>query len=135
MNWIVSSLVALVCWGFWGFFIKLASRYLGWTQILVISGVVSLLTAMIVFLGKPQMDVHSPGIVYALLAGATGALALVAFYNALSAGKASIIVPLTALYPVVTIVISFLILSERISPLKGVGIALAVAAIILLSIE
>ena len=81
------------------------------------------------------MDVHSPGIVYALLAGATGALALVAFYNALSAGKASIIVPLTALYPVVTIVISFLILSERISPLKGVGIALAVAAIILLSIE
>ncbi len=136
MNWIVSSLVALICWGLWGFFTKLASRYLDWTQILLISSVVSLLTATVVFLvGKPQIDTHSPGFVYALLAGATGALALVAFYNAVGTGSVSIVVPLTALYPVVTIVLSFLILSERISPLKGLGLALALAAIVLLSLD
>jgi transporter family protein len=136
MNWIASSLVALVCWGLWGFFVKLASKYLDWTQVLVISGVVSLLTALIVFfVGKPQMNLHSPGFIYALIAGATSAVAIVAFYNALGTGKASIIVPFTALYPVITIIISILILSERISLLKGVGLALALAAIILLSID
>ena len=136
MNWIVSSLIALLCWGLWGFFTKLASRYLDWTQILLISSVVSLLTATFVFfVGKPQIDAHSPGFVYALLAGATGALALLAFYNAVGTGSVSIVVPLTALYPVVTVVLSFLILSERISPLKGLGLALALAAIVLLSLD
>ena len=136
MNWIAASLIALVCWGLWGFFVRMASKYLDWTQVLVISGVVSLVTALIVFfVGKPQMDLHSPGLVYALLAGVTSAVAVVAFYVALGSGKASIVVPFTALYPVVTIVISFLVLSERISPLKGVGIAFALVAILLLSIE
>lgn len=136
MNWIVSSLVALVCWGLWGFFAKLASKYLDWTHILLISSVVSLLTAIVVFsVGKPQIDAHSPGFVYALLAGFTGAVALVAFYNALGTGNISIVVPLTSLYPVITIVLSFLILSERISPLKGLGLALALAAIVILSLD
>src|SRR3990172_3679650 len=120
MNWIALSLIALICWGLWGFFTKLASRYLDWTQILLISAAVSLLTATVVFsAGKPQIQVHSPGFIYALLAGVTGAIALVAFYNAVGSGNVSIVVPLTALYPVITIVLSFLILSERISPLKG----------------
>ena len=135
-NWIVYSLVALMCWGLWGFFTKLASRYLDWTQLLVISGIVSLLTTLIIFVvGKPQIDMHSPGFIYALLAGITSALAVVAFYGALGTGKSSIVVPLTALYPAVTIVISFLVLSERISPSKGIGAALALAAILLLSID
>jgi transporter family protein len=136
MNWLVYSLIALICWGLWGVFVKLASNYLNWTQVFVISGIVSLVTLIIVFfVGRPQIDAHSPGFIYALLAGVTSAVAVVAFYGALDAGKASIVVTLTALYPVVTIIISFLILSERISPLKGVGVALALAAILLLSVD
>jgi transporter family protein len=53
----------------------------------------------------------------------------------MGAGKASIVVPLTALYPVVTIILSYLILGERISPLKGVGTILALFTIILMSID
>ena len=136
MNWVESSLIALVFWGFWGFFIKLASKYLGWTQIFIISGIVTLVTSMILFFAlKPQIEIHSPGFIYALLAGCCSAIAVVAFYYALGGGKSSIVVPLTSLYPIVTIVLSYLILSERISPSKGIGVALALAAIILLSID
>ncbi len=136
MNWLVYSLIALLSWGLWGFFLKLASNYLDWTQVYVLSGIVTLVSLVVVFfLGKPQIDVHSQGFAYALLAGVVNVVAVVAFFIALGVGKASIVVPLTALYPVITIIISFLILSERITPLKGVGVALALAAILLLSIE
>jgi transporter family protein len=60
---------------------------------------------------------------------------LLGFYSALDGGKAPIVVPLTALYPIVTVLLSFLVLSERISPIKAVGVVLALVAILLLSIE
>ncbi len=64
-----------------------------------------------------------------------GALAVVAFYSAMGYGKAMIVVPLTALYPIITIIVSYLVLSEKIKPLQGVGVVLAIAAILLISID
>lgn len=136
MNWLFASLVALIGWGFWGVFIKLASNYWGWSQIFVTSSIVTMVTSLAVFVfAKPQINALSPGFVYSLLAGVAGALAVVAFYSAMGAGKAMIVVPLTALYPIVTIILSYLVLSEKITPLQGIGVALALAAILLLSID
>src|SRR5208337_4214580 len=121
MNWLVASIIALVCWGLWGFFVKLASKYLGWAQIFIISGLVTMLVSTILFFWvKPQIEISSPGFIYSMLAGGSGALAIVAFYNALGTGRSSIVVPLTALYPIVTVIISFLVLSEKISVTKGI---------------
>lgn len=53
---------------------------------------------------------NSPSFYLALIAGAAGSIALVALYTALGRGKAAVIVPLTALYPAVTIILSLLIL-------------------------
>ncbi len=136
MDWLLSSLIALISWGLWGVFSKLASRYFDYHQVYVASGIVSLIAFPVVFfLLRPQIDVKSPGFGYAVLAGVAGTSALMAFYSAVGSGKASIVVPLTALYPVVTIILSYLILSERISPFKGVGIILALVAILFLSID
>jgi transporter family protein len=59
--------------------------------------------------------------------------AIIPFYLALGTGKAAIIVPLTALYPVVTLMLSLLILQEKVTLLQAVGIILALVAIILMS--
>jgi len=50
-------------------------------------------------------------------------------------GKASIVTPLTALYPLVTVVLAGLILKERFDMLKAVAICLALMAGVALSIE
>jgi transporter family protein len=136
MNWLISCLVAMVCWGLWGFLMKLASEHFNWHQIFVVSSIVTLSASLLIFvLLKPSINVHSPGFGYALLAGVAGALALIAFYNALGVGRAIIVVPLTALYPVITIILSYLILNEKIALVKGVGIMLALVAILLVSID
>lgn len=82
---------------------------------------------------KPTLN-FSQGGVYAILAGLSSAVAFIAFYIALSQRRASLVVPITSLYPVVTIILAMLLLHESINLIHGIGIAFAIAAIILLSL-
>jgi transporter family protein len=50
-------------------------------------------------------------------------------------GKASIVVPLTALYPLVAIPIAVFALGERVGARESIGIALAAVAVVLLVLE
>ena len=136
MNWLVSSLIAMVCWGIWGLFMKLASKHYGWNQIFIVTSIVTVIASLTVFLFfKPNVNVHSPGFSFALLAGLVGSVALVAFNYALEGGKSIIVVPISALYPIVTIILSFLVLHEEISLLKTIGIILGLVSILLVSID
>ncbi len=61
------------------------------------------------------------------------AVGLLLFLEALSKGPATVVVPLTALYPAVTVVLSRLFLKEALTWRHLVGLALALAAAWLLS--
>ncbi|NIM45513.1 MAG: EamA family transporter [Nitrososphaeria archaeon] len=136
MSWLIPCIVTLMFWGFWGFFMKAASAYFDWHQLVIVSSLVSVTASMLIYLYiRPQFDVSSPGLRYALLASALGTIALVSFYVAIQTGRASIVVPLTSLYPVITIVLSHFFLHERITMYQGLGVALAIIALILVSIE
>jgi drug/metabolite transporter (DMT)-like permease len=70
------------------------------------------------------------GILTALLAGALTCAGNVAYYHALnSGGKAATVVPLTALYPLVTIVLAVLLLRERLNAIQVGGLVLSLVAI------
>lgn len=116
---------------------KLALNNLDWRQVFIIQGIFTLITSLLIlFFLKPSMNLHFPDIGYAFLASIASSLAVVAFYQALEAGKAIIIVPLTAaLYPVVTVILSYIILNEKIGMFKGIGIILALIGVFLISIE
>jgi transporter family protein len=60
-----------------------------------------------------------------------GAWALLAAMK--NGGKASIVVPLTALYPIVVLLLGPLILKETITRLQGVGVLCALVSVFLLS--
>jgi transporter family protein len=64
---------------------------------------------------------------------AFGAWALLAALK--SGGKASIVAPFTALYPIVVVFLAPFILHESISALQAVGIVCALIAVVLLSTE
>ena len=52
----------------------------------------------------------------------------------MSKGKASSVVTTTALYPLVTLALAFMILKEPITLKQAVGIAFAISAILLISL-
>ena len=137
MNWITYSFIAIICWGIWGFLMKQALNYLDWRQIFIIQSIFTLVTSLLIlaFL-RPSMNLHFPDIGYAFLASIASSLAVMAFYHALEAGKAINVVPLTAaLYPVVTVILSYLFLNEKIGLLGGIGIVFALIGVLLVSIE
>jgi transporter family protein len=69
---------------------------------------------------------------FALVVGVLGSAGAIAFFLALQHGRASLVVPLSALYPAITILLSFFFLGERPTPLQGLGIVLAMIASLLL---
>ena len=57
------------------------------------------------------------------------------FFNALSSAKATAVVPITALHPVVTVLLAVTLLKERLGKFQVIGIALSLAAVYLLTVR
>ncbi|SFT71534.1 Uncharacterized membrane protein [Geodermatophilus amargosae] len=68
-------------------------------------------------------------------AGVAGAAGLLLFYRSLAAGVMSVVAPVTAVSAAALPVLGGLLLGERIGPLAAAGIALALAAVVLVAAE
>ncbi|NQT22539.1 MAG: EamA family transporter [Candidatus Omnitrophica bacterium] len=66
-----------------------------------------------------------------ILAGLVG---MITYFKALKAGATSEVVPIAAIYPLVTAILSVLILGEQITPLRIMGTILIVAGVWLVQI-
>jgi bacterial/archaeal transporter family protein len=134
------SLVALtiLMWGFWGFFGKLAlDRRMSPLTIFLCEIVISVLCAvplLLLLLWRAQggAQAYATWNVFGLLSGAGLALGLLFYYFALEKAQASVIVPLTSVYPVVSVLLSYSLLGERLRLSQWVGVALVVLGVALL---
>jgi transporter family protein len=134
VNWLGFSLLALGLWGMWGLLSKVATQHLP-AQAAYVIGVLGHVVAVSYLVGTGlTIPWHAGGAVAALGAGLCTAFGLVCFFYALAlGGAATVVVPLTALYPVVTVVLSRVFLQESLTPRHLAGIGLALAAVWLLS--
>jgi transporter family protein len=133
-NWFVSAVFALIIYGFWGFFPKIAVAYINPQSALVYQVVGGLLVGFLVLamIGfKPETQ--PMGILFAMLTGITGVLGTLFYYAAASRGSISIVVSITALYPLITICLAFFFLDEPLTLRQLFGMLSAIIAIILLS--
>lgn len=132
--WLALSLVSLGLWGIWGVFAKVATQQLG-PQGSYLLGIFGYLPVLIILLYETggKVSWHPWGWAAALAAGMSTGFGLFCFFRALHHGAASVIVPLTSLYPVVTVFLSWLFLGESPSPRQLLGLILAMAAVWLLS--
>jgi uncharacterized membrane protein len=136
MHWMVYASVAIVLWGINGLFMKLGTNRVSARSMViwVTAGFVVLLPGMwnLTTLAGLSKNV----ILVGLIAGAVNGLGNWAVFACLEKGaKASVAIPLTALYPLCTVALATIFLKERPSALQWLGIALAVAAGAMLSYE
>lgn len=133
-NWFASALLALIIYGFWGFFPKLAVSYISPQSALVYQVAGGMLVGMLALLlvgFRPES--HPLGVLFAFLTGVTGVLGTLFYYAAASRGNISIVVSMTALYPLITICLAFFILHEPLNFRQIIGMIFAIVAIILFS--
>ena len=133
-SWLPASLAALLCFGLWGFFPKLAVAYLDPRSALVYQTLGGLLVGLLVLASlKFSPAFHPKGVLFAFLTGMAGVAGTLCFFAAASRGRISLVVSLTALYPLITIALAALFLKEPLTLKHLAGMACALAAILLLS--
>jgi len=131
-DWRFYTGLSIVCWGFWGFFSKVAAGRLDWGTIFILFGLSTLLIASI-FSPHSYSVMFQKSIRIGLLAGISGALGFLFFYQALEQGPASVVIPCSSLYILFAVLLAFIFLHEPLTVKKIFGIISAVTAIVLLS--
>jgi bacterial/archaeal transporter family protein len=132
--WYLYAVMTVVMWGLWGVFSKLASNYAKPRQALLFqtAGVIAFAVAVLA-IEKFQIEWSLPGFTWAALGGFLAFIGFLTFFAALEKGKSSTVVTLSALYPMVTILISIVFLHERLTTRQGIGIVFALIASVLLA--
>ena len=137
MNFIWFAFLAMLCWGSAPIVDKLLLRSISPLAATMVRGLVVaiMMSGAVVFSGQLgelrslNWKVFGLIAVSALLAGALGQWA---FYMALKPGRAALVVPIVAAYPIVTAIFGITLLGESLSLLRGVGVLLVVAGVVLL---
>lgn len=128
--------IIILFWGIWGFLNKLAVGKIG----LQISfwNIVSFSIVTIVYLTVTHqllpLKKDSSGISLAIAAGAVSGLASMLFYILLDKKPAGLLVTITALYPLITILLSIIFLKETVNVTKIIGFVLALLALVFLNL-
>jgi bacterial/archaeal transporter family protein len=136
--WMLLSILTVLLWGAWGLESKMiVDRISPWMNQVLFSIGLFPLTVLMLFSKtlRRRGDKNRRGASYGLATGVLGGTGNIALYLALgTGGKASLVVPIVGLAPLVTIVLAFLILKESINRTQIAGLGLALISIYLLSI-
>jgi transporter family protein len=133
-QWLPAALLSLFSFGLWGLFTKLAIVSIDSKSALVFQTVGVLLVGILTLSTlnfKPATDLKGLG--FGLLTGIAYGVGCLFYFVAADKGKITTVVTLTALYPLVTILLSFILLREPIHLKQCLGILFALLAIFLLS--
>lgn len=133
MGWVLPIMWYVVALGAVGVTTKLALRTLSWQDLILWVGVGYVLVAGILlalgqakwrFVGDTSWALVTTGLVIS---------SLIALYIALGNAEASKVIPVSAAYPAVTLFLSALVLSERVSVARVAGAGLVVVGVVVLT--
>ena len=136
-SWLPMVLLTLIFWGGTGVTQKVATNHLSsrltffWYALAFLPGALGLL-----FASQISWAYSTGTIALGLSGGLLLGFATLPLFAALErGGKTSIVVPLVALYPLLTVLLAFVFLGERLGFRQWVGVCLAIIAGVLLSQE
>jgi bacterial/archaeal transporter family protein len=136
-QWLLFSIAALVLWGITGVTQKLSTnRISSERSFLWFCWAMMALSAAVLVFAPPHSRLGTLAVVCSITGGALNGLGAWTSFRALeSGGKASIVISLISLYPLLTVLLAVLLLGERLTIRQTAGAIVAIAAAILLSLE
>lgn len=135
--WLAWTIIAVVCWGLWALVSKLIGDALTAMQSQALS-TIGIIPVILALSRSRMLQAHGnkpKGVGLAFAAGALVCVGNMAYYHALQlGGKASTVVPSTALYPLVTTALAVMLLGEKLNGIQRAGIILSLVSIALFNI-
>ena len=135
--WLGFAVLALVLWGITGVTQKLSTnRISSERSFLWFCWAMVALSVSVLAVAHPHWGLARMVVLCSIAGGALNGLGAWTSFRALeSGGKASVVISLISLYPLLTVVLAVLLLGERLSVMQSAGAVTAIVAAILLSIE
>jgi transporter family protein len=134
--WFFLAGVVLLFWGALGIFMKLSTTYISAESAIIWIIIGFVLLQPFIDTGRSLFRYSGRSVMWGLASGALGNLAAWGLCAALrSGGKASVVSPICALYPLIVVLASPFVLHESITLTQGCGIVCALVAVVLLSAE
>jgi transporter family protein len=138
-RWLFWTLLTVITWGVWAVLPKLIGSDLtspAHVQAASTLGIIPVIIMLWMMKDTPTgSQRRQRGVLLALGSGIVSCLANIAYFDVFGRGAdASAVIPVTALYPAVTVLLAIPILKERLSPAQLLGISLSIVAIYLLNV-
>ena len=135
--WLAFALITTISWGLWGALIEIPEKagfpatmgYIVWAITMIIPAMFALKRI------NWKLDRNKTSVRYGLLIGLSGAAGQLILFQALRTGPAYLVFPIVSLSPIITILLSIVILKEKASLKSWIGIIIALIAIPLLSYQ
>lgn len=132
--WLVYAILAAVSWGIWGILTKFISIDINPFTIHFMFTVGALFTLPLVLRDCKIKGANIKGISLGICASILVVIGNVSIYKSFKmGGQAAVIIPLTNLYPLITVVIALMFFKEKLNWINGLGIFIVIPAILLLS--
>jgi drug/metabolite transporter (DMT)-like permease len=133
---ILLALIAMIVWGFYFTFIKIPVKQIGWFWPNYIT--VALFPLIFIFAKLRKVKLHSPkykgafwfAFVSALLIG----IAEYSFIFGINTGLTTIVAPIAGAYPILFVILAFLVFKDPITRQQKFGILITLIGIVLLSV-
>lgn len=124
----------VVLWGLMTFLPKLAVTSLSPTSCIIYE-IAGGLTVALIVLAWPgvKLEFEPRGALLSYAVGICGFLGTLAYFFAVTRGPVALAAPLSALYPIIAVLLGVLLLKEQLSPQQMLGAVLALVSIILMA--
>ena len=138
MNYVVYAFVALVAYSLVPPLVDLATEEIPSNTAALISNSILVVVALAAVIYAGEWDTSNltgRHAVYAYAAGVFLAVGILAYYRALEVGPVSVVVPIFGMFIVGSAAVGIAFFDESLTARKVVGVALAVVAVYLVSVE
>jgi transporter family protein len=132
--WVLPAIGYILALGAMGITSKIAVQRVGWQELVLwTAGVYVVVATFLIASGQIRAVHWDYGSLMALISGGLAASGLILFFIVVKEANVSRAVPFMASYPVVTVLLAILVLSERLTVAQAAGTALVVAGVVVLS--
>jgi uncharacterized membrane protein len=132
-KWLPWALLGFFWWGLFGFIAKVGSADVEARDMQVLFTLGTLPLVIFILVRRKGMRNNAKGRVIGLVIGLIAGLGNAAYFVAMGRGQASLVGPVTSLFPLVTVLLATIVLKERFNRVQAAGVVLAIISAVLLA--
>ena len=133
-HWLLPAVGALLVWGFWAFLPKMALQTLQPHSVIMYESFGNMLVALPILVQQRfKLEWNRRGVSIVAASSILTVCAILSYFYALHHGPVSIIVTLSAMYPIISLVLAGIFLHERLNKIQYAAVVAAMLSVLLLA--